>query len=129
VRDLYAAMDIVVLPSYREGVPRSLMEAAASGCPLVATDVRGCRQVVVDGVNGRLVPARSATALRDAIAGLAADPAARTAMGAASRTLAEERWDEQDVVGRVLRAYGVERSWPRPVSASSEEMMAGAVAR
>jgi glycosyltransferase involved in cell wall biosynthesis len=107
VRDLYAAMDVVVLPSYREGVPRSLMEAAASARPLVATDVRGCRQVVVDGVNGRLIPARSATALADAIAGLAADPAARAAMGVASRALAEERWDEDDIIARVLRSYGM----------------------
>ena len=58
VEDLYAAMDLYVLASYREGFPRSAMEAAALGRPVVVTNVRGCRQVVDDGVTGVLVPVR-----------------------------------------------------------------------
>ena len=68
VEDLYAAMDLYVLASYREGFPRSAMEAAAMGLPLVVTDIRGCRQVVDDGINGIRVPVRDDAALADAIA-------------------------------------------------------------
>ncbi|MEA2057639.1 MAG: glycosyltransferase family 4 protein, partial [Actinomycetota bacterium] len=60
---LYGAMDIFVLPSHREGFPRAAMEAAATGIPVVATDIRGCREVVDPGVNGLLVPVRDADAL------------------------------------------------------------------
>ena len=59
VEDLYPGLDLYVLASYREGFPRSAMEAAAAGLPIVATDIRGCRQVVEDGVTGLLVPART----------------------------------------------------------------------
>ena len=65
---LYAGMDLFVLASHREGFPRSPMEAAAMGVPVVATDIRGCRQVVDDGVTGLLVPVRDAGALAAAIA-------------------------------------------------------------
>jgi glycosyltransferase involved in cell wall biosynthesis len=105
VRDLYAAMDVVVLPSYREGVPRSLMEAAASGRPLVATDVRGCRQVVVDGVNGRLVPPRDGSALARAIQEVAGGRGTRY-RSVDVRADAERRFDERTIVTAVLRAYG-----------------------
>ena len=74
---LYAAMDMHVLASHREGFPRSPMEAAAMGLPVVATDIRGCRQVVDDGVTGRLVPVRDARALAAAIASSRADPELR----------------------------------------------------
>src|SRR6478736_3117230 len=67
VDDLYGAMDLFVLASYREGFPRAAMEAAATGLPIVATDIRGCRQVVDHGVNGLLVPVRDSTALGAAI--------------------------------------------------------------
>src|SRR4029077_3535820 len=70
VEQLYTAMDLYVLATFREGFPRSAMEAAAMGLPLVLTNIRGCRQVVDDGVNGILVPARDSRALADAIAAL-----------------------------------------------------------
>jgi glycosyltransferase involved in cell wall biosynthesis len=60
---LFRSVDVAVLPSYREGVPRGLIEAGACGLPLVTTDAPGCRDVVVDGVNGFLVPVRDAGAL------------------------------------------------------------------
>ena len=81
VEDLYAGFDLYVLPSYREGFPRSAMEAAASGLPVIATDIRGCRQVVDHGDNGLLVPVHDADALTLAIAELAGDEARRVGDG------------------------------------------------
>jgi glycosyltransferase involved in cell wall biosynthesis len=103
--DLYAAMDLYVLASYREGFPRSAMEAAAMGVPVIATDVRGCRQVVDHGVTGLLVPPRAPAELAAAIAGLADDGARRTAMGGAAREKAAREFDEQVVIDRTLRVY------------------------
>lgn len=105
LEELYCGLDTLVLPSYREGFPRAAMEAAACAVPVVATDVRGCRQVVADGVNGLLVPVRDAASLRRAIERLRDDPATRERMGAASRVRAEEYFDEDDVVERVLASY------------------------
>jgi glycosyltransferase involved in cell wall biosynthesis len=105
VRDLMAVADVVVLPSYREGIPRVLIEAAAMGRPLVATDVPGCREVVRNGVNGLLVPARDAVALAEAIESLLKNPKLRAEFGAASRRLAEERFSDQRVVGCILDLY------------------------
>jgi glycosyltransferase involved in cell wall biosynthesis len=102
---LYRGTDVFVLPSHREGFPRAAMEAAASGVPVVATDVRGCRQVVEDGVTGLLVPLRSPAALADAILALGADPERRRAMGAAGAARAREEFDERRVVDRVLAGY------------------------
>ncbi len=105
VEDLYPGFDLFVLPSYREGFPRSAMEAAASGLPVVATDIRGCREVVDPGVNGLLVPLHDVDALVDAVVTLAADPARRGTMGARSRTKAEAEFDDRQVVTRTLDAY------------------------
>jgi glycosyltransferase involved in cell wall biosynthesis/ribosomal protein S18 acetylase RimI-like enzyme len=105
VRDMLAAMDVFVLASWREGVPRSAIEAAAMGLPLVLTDIRGCREVCRDGVEGRLVPPRNAERLARAIADLLGDPVARERMGEAARTRAEERFDERRVTDTILTAY------------------------
>jgi glycosyltransferase involved in cell wall biosynthesis len=105
LRDLYAAMDVFVLPSYREGLPRSLMEAAAMGKPLIATDIRGCRQIVVHGVNGLLVPARSSEHLAGAISEMANSPERRLEFGRASRCLAERKFDERIIAETVLSTY------------------------
>ncbi|HEX6570281.1 MAG TPA: glycosyltransferase [Acidimicrobiales bacterium] len=102
---LYGAMDLFVLPSWREGFPRAAMEAAASGLPVIATDVRGCRQVVDDGVTGLLVPLRDAGALADAIRALGDDPDRRLRMGEAADERARERFDERQVVEIVLDTY------------------------
>jgi glycosyltransferase involved in cell wall biosynthesis len=105
VEVLYRGADVFVLPSHREGFPRAAMEAAASGLAVVATDVRGCRQVVDDGVTGTLVPLRSPAALADALRALGDDPARRAAMGEAGRARACREFDERTVVARVLDAY------------------------
>jgi glycosyltransferase involved in cell wall biosynthesis len=102
---LYHAMDIFVLPSHREGFPRAAMEAAASGLPIVATDVRGCRQVVDHGVTGLLVPVGDRGALAAALARLAAEPALRRSMATSARRRAEVHFDEATVVRRVLDTY------------------------
>jgi glycosyltransferase involved in cell wall biosynthesis len=103
VHALYAAMDVLCLPSHREGFPRAPMEAAASGLPVVATDIRGCRQVVSPDT-GVLVPVRDARALAAALE-LYRDPARRAAHGSAGRAKAEREFDEREVVTRVLNAY------------------------
>ncbi len=105
VEELYPAFDVYALASYREGFPRSAMEAAAMGCPIVATDIRGCRQVVDDGVTGRLVRVRDAGALADAIAELALNPDRRHAMGEAARAKAQRDFDQQRVIDRTLATY------------------------
>lgn len=102
---LYGAMDMFVLPSWREGFPRAAMEAAASGLPVIASDVRGCRQVVDHGVTGLLVPVRDGAALADAVRALGDDPARRRRMGAAAVERARARFDERRVVRIVLDTY------------------------
>jgi glycosyltransferase involved in cell wall biosynthesis/ribosomal protein S18 acetylase RimI-like enzyme len=102
VRDLYAVMDLFVLPSWREGLPRSAIEAAAMGRPMVLTDIRGCREVVQDGVEGLLVPSRAPARLAEAIRSLLEDAPARERMGAAARRRAEERFDERRVAQIVI---------------------------
>jgi glycosyltransferase involved in cell wall biosynthesis len=105
VEDLYHGFDLFVLPSYREGFPRAAMEAAASAVPVIATDVRGCRQVVDDGTTGLLVPVRDADALASAIAALAGDPGRRRAMGVAGRRKAEAEFDDRRQVAITLEVY------------------------
>lgn len=102
---LLAGADIVVLPSYREGLPKSLIEAAACACPLIATDVPGCREVVADEVTGLLVPARDAKALARAIAKLQDDPALAYRLGRAAREKALAEFDERIVIARTLAVY------------------------
>ncbi|HUW36076.1 MAG TPA: glycosyltransferase family 4 protein [Rhodocyclaceae bacterium] len=97
---------VVCLPSYRgEGLPKVLLEAAACGRPLVATDVPGCREIVIDGGNGLLVPPRDAPALADAIGRLLADPDLRAAMGRRGRELVEAQFSEERVVAQTLALY------------------------
>lgn len=100
-----AQAHIVCLPSYREGLPTILIEAAAAGLPLVATDVAGCREVVRPGVNGALVPVRDAAALADAIEVLAGDSALRESYGRASRRIAEEEFGIESVASATLEIY------------------------
>ena len=102
---LYAALDLFVLASHREGMPRSAIEASAMRLPVVATDIRGCREVVDDGETGRLVPSRDPVALAEAIGALLEDRPAADAMGAAGRERALERFDEAAVVERTLQVY------------------------
>ena len=103
--ELYALMDVLVLPSHREGFPRAPMEASAMGVPAVVTDIRGCREAVEHGVNGLLFPVGDSDALASALVELLRDDARRAEMGAAGRRMAEERFDEQKVFDRVLSEY------------------------
>lgn len=102
---LFAGVDMVVLPSYREGLPKSLIEAAACGLPLVTCDVPGCREVVTDGVDGLLVPPRDADALAAAIAKLQDDRVLRQRLGAAARAKALVEFDERIVIEQTLAVY------------------------
>ncbi len=105
VAGFYAQSHIVTLPSYREGLPKSLIEAAACGRPVVTTDVPGCRDVIEPDVSGLLVPARDARALADAVGRLAADEGLRVRMGAAGRALAERDFGLPGVVRTHLALY------------------------
>jgi glycosyltransferase involved in cell wall biosynthesis len=105
VEDIYAAFDIYVLASHREGFPRSAMEAAAMGLPIVATDIRGCRQVVEDGATGLLVPPKNAGALAAAIERLASDPHLRQVMGGEAEAKARREFDQQRVIDLTLDVY------------------------
>jgi glycosyltransferase involved in cell wall biosynthesis len=101
----YGRAHIAVLPSYREGLPKSLLEAAACGLPIVATDVPGCREVCRHEETGLSVPVRAVEPLADALQALAEDPARRKAFGAAARRLAEQAFAESIVVQQTLALY------------------------
>jgi glycosyltransferase involved in cell wall biosynthesis len=96
---------VAVLPSYREGMPKALLEAQACGRPVITTDVQGCREAIRDGVEGRLVPVRQALPLAKAMDELARDPAMRKAMGRAARQRAETRFDQRVIAQRHLDLY------------------------
>jgi glycosyltransferase involved in cell wall biosynthesis len=102
---LYAAMDILVHASHREGFPLTLMEAAAMGVPVVATDIRGCRQIVDDGATGLLVPVRDPVALAAAIERLVTDNAERRRFGVAARDKAQARFDHRRCIDVTLATY------------------------
>lgn len=120
VRPALAAADCVVLPSYyREGTPRSLLEAAAMGKPIITTDTPGCREIVEDGVNGYLVPPRDADALANAMRRMAASSAESLArMGRNSGARAERFYDERIVIDRYLDALSAAIG-PRPIDAGA----------
>jgi glycosyltransferase involved in cell wall biosynthesis len=103
---LYRGAHIVCLPSYREGMPKALIEACAAGWPIVTTDVVGCREVVADGVNGLLVKARDAESLATALQRLLDDPSLRARLGSAGRQRAMAEFDVKAVVGATLDLYG-----------------------
>ena len=105
VRDLLALVDVFVLASWREGLPLSALEAAAMARPLVLTDIRGCREVARDGVEGFLVSPRSQSGLAKAIGTLVQDDQLRERMGEAARARAEELFDERAVADRVVGNY------------------------
>ncbi len=107
VADVLAAADIFTLPSYFEGLPMSVIEAMLTGLPVVATDIRGPREQVVDGETGILVPPGSVPSLAAALQRLVAEPLVRGRMGAAGRARALERFTEAAVVARTLDLLGL----------------------
>ncbi|MBW6495192.1 MAG: glycosyltransferase, partial [Burkholderiaceae bacterium] len=103
VRPTIAAADCVVLPSYREGTPRSLLEASAMGRPIITTDAPGCRDVVDDGASGYLCALRDVASLADAMRRFAMlSPEQRATMGAEGRRKMERQFDEQIVIKAYL---------------------------
>lgn len=102
---LLASVDVMVLPSYREGLPRSLVEAAACGLPLITTDVPGCREVVRDGMDGLLVPVKDSAALAQAIRRLQDDPEFARQLGQAARNKARAQFDERIVIQHTMDVY------------------------
>lgn len=105
VRDLLALFDVFVLPSWREGLPRSALEAAAMAKALVLTDIRGCREVARDRVEGLFVPPRSPSGLAAAIGSLVQDAGLRKRLGKAARARAAEFFDERRIADCVVTNY------------------------
>lgn len=105
VEEIYGALDLFALASHREGFPRAAMEAAASGLPVIATDIRGCRQVVEPDRTGLLVSTRDSFALSEAIRRVAVDPALRNSMAAAALTKARAEFDDRRIIETTLTTY------------------------
>jgi glycosyltransferase involved in cell wall biosynthesis len=123
IEDLLSLMDVFVLPSWREGMPRSAIEAGAMARARILTDIRGCREVVRDGIDGLLVPVRDADTLAASIIRLLADPRERERLGRQAREAAIEHFDEERVANVIVRGYRdvlakkgvVGRPLPRPL--------------
>lgn len=107
VRPAIAAASVYVLPSYREGTPRTVLEAMAMGRPVITTDAPGCRETVIDGDNGFLVPVKSVDALVEAMMKFIHDPTLALRMGKRSREIAEEKYDVHKVNAVMLREMGI----------------------
>jgi glycosyltransferase involved in cell wall biosynthesis len=103
--ELLRKVDIAVLPSYHEGIPVFLLEAAASGLPLIATDIEGCNLIIDEGTNGFLVSKKDISGLADAILTLVRDPDLRLKMGRNSRVIVEERFSQEDSLSHFLSLY------------------------
>lgn len=101
----YSSIDIMILPSHREGFPRSLVEAAAMGKPIITTDTRGCREAVENGYNGLMVPISDVKALTKAIEKLIINHELRKKMGTNSRIKAEKEFDEIALINKILFIY------------------------
>jgi glycosyltransferase involved in cell wall biosynthesis len=107
VRPYLAAASVIVLPSWREGTPCSVMEGMSMGRPVVVTDAPGCREVVISGVNGYMAPLRDPQALADAMERFILRLEDIASMGAASRRIAEEEFDARKVAARILHVMGL----------------------
>jgi glycosyltransferase involved in cell wall biosynthesis len=108
VRPAIEACSVYVLPSYREGTPRTVLEAMAMGRAIVTTDAPGCRETVLDGENGFLVPVQNAVALTQAMARFIDEPALQTSMGRLSRKIAQEKYDVNKVNAVMFAGMGLE---------------------
>jgi len=106
ISSVWAAAHIAVLPSRREGLPKSLLEAAACGRPIVATDVPGCREIARQDVNALLVPADDANALADAISRLAQDADLRHRFGVQGRVIVEREFSDKKIGADIVALYG-----------------------
>lgn len=117
VRPFLAACSVFVLPTYyREGVPRTILEAMATGRAIVTTDQSGCRETVESGVNGYLVPPRDPAALAETLLRLVQEPGALARMGTASRRIAEQRFDVRAVNAALLGWMNLDGRSPDPAA-------------
>jgi glycosyltransferase involved in cell wall biosynthesis len=107
VRPVIATCSVYVLPSYREGTPRTVLEAMAMGRAIITTDAPGCRETVVHGLNGLLVPVKSADALAQAMLKFVEEPGLAAVMGARSRAVAEHKYDVHKVNAAMLVEMGL----------------------
>ena len=107
IPELFSAADIFTLPSHREGMPRSIIEAMMAGLPVVATDIRGSREEVVPDETGLLVPVGDAEALAAALTRLSGEPVLRRRLGEAGRARALALYDEAQVIDRQVRRLGL----------------------
>lgn len=107
VKPAISESSVYVLPSYREGTPRTVLESMAMGRAIITTDAPGCRETVVDGENGFLVPVKSVTELANAMLKFIEEPELIKSMGKKSRTIAEEKYDVHKVNEHMLREMGV----------------------
>jgi glycosyltransferase involved in cell wall biosynthesis len=106
--NIYAQSHLVVLPTtYYEGLPRTLVEGAACGRPLVATDIPGCREIILHGENGFLIPPHDPMALAEAIRKLIDNPALRREMGLKSRSLVLEHFSAATINAQTIEVYEV----------------------
>lgn len=105
VTSLLVNSHIVCLPSYREGLPKALLEGLAAGKPIITTDVEGCREAVQNGKNGLLVPPRNAEALAKAMIEMISDPDKRRLMGQVGREMAEKYFAQGKIISQTLRVY------------------------
>lgn len=108
VRPAISDSTVYVLPSYREGTPRTVLEAMAMGRPIITTDTPGCRETVIDGDNGFLVPVQSVDELAAAMIRFIEDPELAIRMGKRSRKIAEEKYDVHKVNERMLKEMGIQ---------------------
>jgi glycosyltransferase involved in cell wall biosynthesis len=107
VRPAIKACSVYVLPSYREGTPRTVLEAMAMGRPIITTDAPGCRETVIDGENGFLVPVKSVDDLTKAMIRFIADSELAARMGARGRQLAEDKYDVRKVNAVMMKEMGL----------------------
>lgn len=111
VRPVMKQASVYVLPSYREGTPRTVLEAMSMGRPIITTDAPGCRETVQDGVNGFLVPVKDSKALAQTMELFIKEPGMIQDMGLQSRKIAEEKYDVHKVNRVILEAMGLNKAW------------------
>ncbi|MND75874.1 N,N'-diacetylbacillosaminyl-diphospho-undecaprenol alpha-1,3-N-acetylgalactosaminyltransferase [compost metagenome] len=107
MRPIIADCNVYVLPSYREGTPRTVLEAMAMGRAIITTDAPGCRETVIDGDNGFLVPVKAVSELAAVMMRFVEDPDLAARMGRRSRLIAEEKYDVRRVNAVMLREMGI----------------------
>ena len=129
VEEMMAAVDLFALPSYREGMPRTIIEAMASGKPVIASDIRGCREEVSHGETGLLVPVRDADALGQGIVDILKSPTLARSMGEKGRERAAQYFDEQLVMDRQLWHYARLVAERHPYLAQSQDVLASAASK